>query len=85
MELPELHQYKVYLMNAILQMFTTIAMFFTATQRLISAVDHGAAMLDETAETAHKELTANNKDRIDALNVRLAAKANKRVKPATKA
>ena len=65
-------------MNAIIQMFATIAMFFTAIQSLISGFGHATAMLDETAETAHKELTANNKDRLDALNARLATKANKR-------
>lgn len=59
-------------------MFTTIAMLFTATQRIISAVDHGAAMLDETAETAHKELTLNNADRIAALDARMAKRKTKR-------
>lgn len=59
-------------------MFTTIAMLFTATQRVISAIDHGAAMLDETAEVAHKELTMNNADRVSALDARLAKRKAKR-------
>ena len=65
-------------MNSFMQFFKTIAMFFTATQHVISAVDHCAQMLDETAATAHKELTLNNNERISKLDSRLAAAKAKR-------
>jgi len=51
-------------MNSIKELFTTIAMFFTTLQRLISAVDHAAEALEVTAAVALADVKVDNKTRL---------------------